>query len=51
MNNEITLLARGGEALENFFATMFLYLAQSADEALRASGNSASSHAGIAADV
>lgn len=36
-NNEVTLLPRGREALEMFFATLFLYLAQCAQEALRAS--------------
>ena len=36
-NNEVTLLPRGREELEMFFATLFLYLAQSAEEALRAS--------------
>jgi hypothetical protein len=43
VNDEITLSPRGGEALETFFATMFLYLAQCADEALSASAMSDSS--------
>jgi hypothetical protein len=36
-NNEVTILPRGREALEMFFATLFLYLAQCANEALRVS--------------
>lgn len=35
-NNEVTLLPRGRAALEQMLATMFLYLAQCADEALGA---------------
>lgn len=35
-NNEVRLLPRGREAMETMFATMFLYLAQCADEALGA---------------
>lgn len=49
MNDEITLSPRGGEALETFFATMFLYLAQCADEALGARAKSDSSNMTIAA--
>ncbi len=41
-NGEITLLPRGRDALENMLATMFLYLAQSADEALHAGAASPS---------
>ncbi len=36
-NNEVTILPRGREALEMFFATLFLYLAQCAEEATRTS--------------
>jgi len=39
-NNEITLLPRARDALEKLIATMFLYLAQCADEALHASASS-----------
>ncbi|QDP27384.1 hypothetical protein [Bradyrhizobium cosmicum] len=35
-NNEVRLLPRGRDALEAMFATMYLYLAQCADEALGA---------------
>src|SRR5665213_425149 len=37
-NDEITILPRGRDALETMFATMFLYLAQCAEDGLRASG-------------
>ncbi|MBR1128363.1 hypothetical protein [Bradyrhizobium iriomotense] len=40
-NNEVTLSPRGREALEQMLATMFLYLAQCADEALGACTGSA----------
>ncbi len=36
-SNEVAILPRGREALERLFATLFLYLAQSAEQALRAS--------------
>ncbi len=36
-NNAVTILPRGREALQMFFATLFLYLAQCAEQALRAS--------------
>jgi hypothetical protein len=36
-NNEVVFLPPGREALENFLGTMFLYFAQSAEEASRAS--------------
>lgn len=36
-NSKVTILPRGREALEMFFATLFLYLSQCADEALRTS--------------
>lgn len=35
-NNEVAFLPPGREALENFLATMFLYLAESAEQAARA---------------
>jgi DNA-binding MarR family transcriptional regulator len=38
-NNEVTLSPRGREALEKMMATIFLYLAQCADEALHASAS------------
>ncbi|MBR0785014.1 hypothetical protein [Bradyrhizobium iriomotense] len=40
-NNEVTLSRRGRETLEQMLATMFLYLAQCADEALGACTGSA----------
>jgi len=42
-NDEITVLLPGRDALEILFATMFLYLAQCADEALAAVASSTSS--------
>ena len=48
-NDEITVLLRGRNALEMLFATMFLYLAQCADEALAAMASSASSPKGLLA--
>jgi len=37
-NDEITILPRGREAVENMLATMFLYIAECAEIALRAAG-------------
>jgi hypothetical protein len=48
-NNEVTLLPRGREALEQLVATIFLYLAQCADEALRGRAKDASSFAMMSA--
>jgi hypothetical protein len=48
-NDEITVLLPGRNALEMLFATMFLYLAQCADEALAAMASSASSPKGLLA--
>jgi AraC-like DNA-binding protein len=44
-NNEVTLLPRGRDALQQLIATIFLYLAQCADEALRGRAKNASSFA------
>jgi hypothetical protein len=49
VNNEVTLLPRGRDALEVLFATMFLYLAQCADEALMMTGAGAGSPDGLQA--
>ena len=48
-SNEVTLLPRGRDALEMLFATMFLYLAQCAEEALMTTGTGASSPDGMQA--
>jgi hypothetical protein len=48
-NNEVTLLPRGRDALEQLIATIFLYLALCADEALRKRARNASSFAAVAA--
>jgi len=49
VTNEVTLLPRGRDALEVLFATMFLYLAQCAEEALMMTGTGASSPDGLQA--
>ena len=49
VNNEVTLLPRGRDALEVLFATMFLYLAQCAEEALMMTGTGAGSPDGLQA--
>ena len=49
--NEVTLLPRCRDAFEMFFVTLFLYLAQAAEEALAMTGISAGSPGGLQAQV
>jgi hypothetical protein len=50
-NDRITILPPALDAVENLFATMFLYLAQCAEDGLRASGEASMANAAILASV